>query len=136
MRKLKESYLDGKQLYKAYFEMGNGASIVRLARWAIANSMAKPTKIARYNKEGLPCMGVWKAMWRWASLKENHPEAYQIFQTYVNTYGWLDDTDFPWPMGTVITLQDWNRFMLKKVKTAWQFAPNRHARFLRENGWV
>lgn len=134
--KIKEAYLDGEKLYKYYFSMGQAASIGRLAAWAVSTGMARHIKPNRTNMTGMPHMGVWKAMWRWASMQEHRDEAFSIFADYVCKYGWLDDTDFPWPMGTEITMSDWYRFMAKKIRTAWQYAPNRHARFLRENGWV
>lgn len=135
-KKLKDPYIAGKDLYEYYFSMGEAASIARLARWALANGKAKPVKKGPFNPEGLPMMGVWKAMWRWASLGVNKNEAYSHFQVYVLKYGWLDDTDFPWPVGTVISLKDWHDFMQKKIRTAWQYEPVRHERFLRENGWI
>lgn len=135
-RKIKDPYLPGEELYKYYFSMGAGASIQRLAKWAIANGKAKPVPPAYQNKQGLPAMGVWKAMWRWASMKNNKTDAYLVFKDYVKNYGWLDDTDFPWEIGTEISWQDWCNFMLRKIKTAWQYPPGRYARFLRENGWT
>lgn len=132
----KEPYLSGEELYRYYFSMGDGASIQRLAKWAVSEDKAKSVRISYRNKEGLPFMGVWKAMWRWASLKENRNEAYLIFSDYVRKYGWLDDTDFPWEAGSVVSLSDWHRFMLKKIKTAWQFKKESyHKRFLLRNGW-
>lgn len=81
-------------------------------------------------------MGVWKAMWRWASQQENKTDAYLIFKEYVKKYGWTNDTDFPWVAGTEISWDDWSRFMLRKIRVAWQYKPVRHERFLRENGWA
>lgn len=134
-KKLREPFLNGEQIYKYYFSMGEAASVARLTRWAISSGMAKPARKTKMNPEGLPRMGVWKAMWRWASLKENRNDAYLIFAEFVKTYGWTGDTDFPWPKGTEISLSDWHRFMLPKIQTAWQFQYNRHNRFLLENGW-
>jgi hypothetical protein len=116
--------------------MGQAASISRLAKWAVANGKARLIKPNQTNQGGLPCMGIWKAMWRWASLKENTKIAYEIFRDYVKVHGWTMDSDFPWHEGTEISWTDWTRFIQKKIRTAWQYAPARHSRFLRENGWV
>jgi len=137
MRKdLKKKSLDGKLLYEQYFKMGDGASITRLARFAMSMGMSQGVKKTKINKDGLPFMSVWKAVWRWASVQENKTIAFQIFQEYVRNYGWEGDTDFPWPAGTEISWSDWHKFMIPKIKSAWQYKPNRHERFLRENGWM
>lgn len=135
-RRLREPYMNGELLFRKYFEMGAGASAVRLAKWAVSVGMAKPVKKMKGNPDGVPVMGVWKAMWRWASLKENKETAYKIFSDYLDQYGWEQDTDFPWEDTTQSRKDIWNKFMLKKVQTSWQFRPHRHERFLRENGWL
>lgn len=136
MRKLKESHISGEKLFKYYFSMGEAASIAKLARWAVSEGVAKPVSKGNFNKNGLPFMSCWKAMWRWASQQENKTDAYYIFKEYVKKYGWTIDTDFPWETGTDISWSDWSRFMVKKIRTAWQYKSNRHERFLRENGWA
>lgn len=136
MRKLKEPHISGEQLYRHYFAMGEAASIARLARWAVSEGVAKPVSKGSFNQHGLPFMSCWKAMWRWASMQSNKTDAYLIFKDYVKKHGWTIDTDFPWEKDTEISWQDWSRFMTKKIRTAWQYKPNRYERFLRENGWV
>lgn len=117
---LKEKYLDGELLFRKYYEMGDARSINRLSRWAIAEGMAKPTKVSRKNPYGLPTMGVWKAMWRWASLKDNCQVAFEIYRKWTG-----NDID------------DWNEHMLKTIKTAWQFTTvAKYQRFLKQNGWI
>ena len=128
MRKLRESYLNGEKLFRKYFEMGSATSAMVLARFAVTEGMYLPG-----GPKPTP-MGVWKAMWRWASLKENKEVAFDIFSSYVRDYGWrLADTDLPWD-GPIEVL--WNEFMIQKIKSAWQHATSqRLERFLRKNGW-
>lgn len=135
-RKLKQPYMNGELLYRKYFSMGAGASATRLARWAVSVGMAKSIKKTNINRDGAPVMGVWKAMWRWASMRENKELAYQIFSDHLDQFGWEQDTDFLWDDYTQPRQDIWHKFMLKKIQTAWQFNPNRHERFLRENGWL
>lgn len=137
MRKIRTPHLNGEILYKQYFAMGQAATISRLARWALAEGMAKPIKTQKNNRDGLPCMSVWKAMWRWASLQENQITAFVIFKDYVREYGWEIDTDFSWPAGTDIFWNDWKPFMLKKIRTAYQYKKESYYnRFLQQNGWA
>ncbi len=112
---LREKYLDGGKLFRKYFEMGDVKSIGRLTKFAISQNMTsstgqKPTQ-----------MGVWKSMWRWASLKENSEIAWQIVQEY-NAY------------------KSWSEFcadMKDKILTAWQHPTNKkYEKFLKENGWI
>lgn len=127
MRKLRENYLDGEKLFRQYFAMGEGASASRLQRFAVASGMLSP--------EGNEptTMGVWKAAWRWASLKQNKDTAFQIFVEYVNNHGWrAPDPELPWD-GDRAEL--WRLFMLQKIRSAWQFTERRYKRFLKENGW-
>lgn len=128
MRKIRQSYLDGEKLYRRWFEMGAGASAIRLQRWAVTEGMLSP-------EGNVPSvMGVWKAMWRWASLKENKDVAKELFLDFVRNREWrLKDLDLPWD-GDPDEL--WRLFMLQKIETAWQFTPARNKRFLKENGWI
>lgn len=132
-RILKEAYLDGGVLFEKYFSMGKAASINRLATFAVASGM---TKIQYKNKNKIPRMGVWKAMWRWASLQANKDKAFSIFSDYVHNYGWEWDTDFPWNPGSDVGQSDWNKYMLKMIHSAWQYNYSREQKFLRENGWI
>lgn len=112
--------------------MGRVASIATLARFAISQKM---TNITYTNKRSIPTMGVWKAMWRWASLKENKDTAYQIFQDYVKEYGWKWERDFTWLEGQEVDLDHWKAYMRRIIRSAWQFNENRYQRFLQDNEW-
>mgnify|MGYP001557842997 CR=1 FL=1 len=112
---LKEKYLDGEKLFRKYYEMGEGRTIVLLTEWAIFEGMEsskgnKPTE-----------MGVWKAMWRWASMKENQSLAWKITSEHsdVSHAQWVYD------MKNV------------KIPTAWQHDTRaKRERFMRQNGWM
>lgn len=113
---LREKYLDGERLFRKYFEMGETRTIVLLTEWAILEGM-KSSK----GTEPTP-MGVWKAMWRWASLKDNRVKAFKIaFQ-----YGACTNSD------------EWDDDMVKiKIPSAWQHNTDaKRNRFLKENGWI
>ena len=94
--------------------MGDAKSIGRLTKYAISMDMTsstgqKPTQ-----------MGIWKAMWRWASLKENSKIAWEIVKEYNAYQSWAD------------FVSD----MREKILTAWQHPnPNKYEKFLKENGW-
>lgn len=120
---LKEGYLDGEKLFRKYYEMGEAKSTQKLARWAISVGMASHTTPSKHNKEGLPTMGVWKAMWRWATLKENKGTAFHIAIT--------NSSKKP-------TMEEWIRDMIEtKIPTAWQHPTDaKKDKFLRENGWL
>ena len=129
MRKLREGFLDGEVLFKHYFAMGQATSISVLTRYAISLGM----KDSKGNEPTR--MGVWKAMWRWASLKENKSRAFEIFSKFVEEYGWEENTDYPWDGGN--TKELWHSFMLQKIKSAWQYpTPMMYNRFLKRNGWI
>lgn len=113
---LREKYLDGEKLFRKYYEMGETRSIRMLTEWAILDGMKslqghEPTS-----------MGVWKAMWRWASLRENHLKAWDIVSKANPTLTW----------------GEWVKDMIEvKIPSAWQHPtiPKRE-RFLKENGWI
>jgi hypothetical protein len=110
---LKEKYLDGEILFRKYFEMGGARTISKLRKFAVSQGMTSST-----GKEPTP-MGVWKAMWRWASLKENCDVAYEIYHKWTNS-----------------NAAEWNEYMLKTIQTAWQFnTVFKYQRFLKQNGW-
>lgn len=119
---LKEGYLDGEKLFRKYYEMGDARSIVRLATWAISIGMAQPIKKTKSNPNGLPCMGVWKAMWRWASLRENFQAAWEIHQQFTPNASWTN----------------YRQDMIEtKIPAAWQHPVlSKREKFLRENGWI
>ncbi len=125
----KHSYLDGEILYKKYFSLGEATGFSKLTNFAISQKMFnehgyKPTR-----------MGVWKAMWRWASLKENQTVAFDIFSEYVRNYGWMWDTDFSWQKGDTVSSEDWKRFMRHKIRRAYQYDEDEYDRYLDRNGW-
>lgn len=127
MRKLRENYLNGEKLFRQYFSMGAGASASRLQKFAITSGMLSP------DGNEPTTMGVWKAMWRWASLKENKNTAFSIFCDHVNNYNWRNaDEDLPWEEGCESV---WKLFMEQKIRSAWQFSERRYKRFMKENGW-
>lgn len=111
---LREKYLDGENLFRKYYEMGDAKSIGRLTKYAISQGMTsssgqEPTQ-----------MGVWKSMWRWASLKENRETAWKIYKQFNPSH----------------TPEYWVEYMIGNIKTAWQFPTNsKYIRFLKENGW-
>ena len=112
---LREKYLDGEKLFRKYWEMGEGRTIALLREWASLQGM----KSSRGNEP--TDMGVWKSMWRWASLKENRDTAWKIIQEHTN-----------------MTFQEYlSDMLITKIPTAWQHPTNaKRDRFLRENGWV
>ena len=120
---LREKYLDGEKLFRKYYEMGDSRTITLLTEWAITEGMTsskgtQPTE-----------MGVWKAMWRWASLKENRETAWEISKDA--TYG---STKNPFKF----TKGMWVKDMIKvKIPSAWQHATvAKKEKFMRENGWA
>lgn len=68
-------YLDGRIIYKGYWGLGKARSTRNLVNIAVNNGMLNP----KTNKPP-HWTGCWKAAWRWALLKENRQEAYDVFQ--------------------------------------------------------
>lgn len=112
---LREKYLNGEALFRKYWEMGDTRSVALLAEWAILQGM----KSSKGTEPTI--MGVWKAMWRWASLKENRETAWEIVSQH-----------------SQMTRSQWiNDMLITKIPTAWQHPTNaKRDRFLRENGWA
>ena len=109
---LRESYLDGEILFKKYFEMGAAKTVERLRRFAVSQGMK-----SKDGNDPTP-MGVWKSMWRWASLKENHTKAWGIYSK--------NNPDKTW--------NDWESDLVSNMRTAWQHSNlAKYLRFLREN---
>lgn len=113
---LKEKYLDGEKLFRKYYEMGESRSFGLLAEWATLEGMKSSS-----GKTPTP-MGVWKAMWRWASLNENKGLAWKIYNQSVPNS----------------SMSDWAKDMVKvKIPSAWQHQTNaKYQKFLKENGWT
>jgi len=110
-------YLDGETLFREYY-LGGKNTIVTLTEWAILEGMIsskgnKPTQ-----------MGIWKSMWRWASLKENKETAWQIIQSSLN--------------GKAPKREHWEYDMIHvKIPSAWQHSTQRKLnKFLKKNGWI
>ena len=106
---LKEKYMDGGELYRKYWEMGDARNIARLVKYVQSKTGTKPTH-----------MGVWKSMWRWASLKENRDIAWEIYQK------WNDD----------VTFEKWTVMMVERIRKAWQHPTDaKYNKFIKDNGW-
>ena len=113
----KETYLNGEVLFRKYYEMGDAKSITRLRKFAISQGMMSST-----GKEPTD-MGVWKAMWRWASLKENRDAAWMIAINDYLSHG----------KDAVCFRND----VIKTIRAAWQHPTEaKYNRFLKENGWA
>lgn len=110
---LKEKYLDGEILFRQYYAMGEARSINRLTKFAISQGMTSSTG-------KLPTtMGVWKSIWRWASLKENRDTAWKIYKESTNK-----------------TFAEWIEYMRDNIRTAWQHPTEaKYTKFLKDNGW-
>lgn len=107
---LRESYMDGEVLFRKYYEMGDAKSIPRLVQYVYGQTGTKPTD-----------MGVWKSMWRWASLLENQRTAYRIYKECGGDLSW----------------ESWAADMRDVIRTAWQHPTEaKYQKFLRENGWT
>jgi hypothetical protein len=120
---LREKYLDGEKLFRKYIEMGDERSVYLLTEWAKIEGM-------KSSKGDEPTfMGIWKAMWRWASLKENRETAWKLAQN--QNFG-TSKHRFQY------NLDRWNKEMIQvRIPSAWQHATQaKYQKFLRENGWV
>jgi hypothetical protein len=107
---LRESYMDGEKLFRKYFEMGDARSIPRLQLMVKQDTGIEPS-----------LMGVWKSMWRWASLSENRDTAWQIYQRWDGS----------------LSYDAWVADMRVRIRRAWQHPTDaKYNKFLRENGWV
>lgn len=120
---LREKYLDAERLFRQYCEIGESRSISLLTEWAISQGMQ--------SSSGNPPtpMGIWKAMWRWASMKENKEKAWNIAKDHI--------------FGTSLqrfkyTRDRWNKEMvLIRIPTAWQHQSEiKKQKFMKENGWI
>jgi len=123
MRKSSRKYLDGEKLFHHYYvEMGGGGTFAKLRDWAISIGMINH----KGNQVIYPTpMGVHKAAWRWASLKENKDKAYDWFQCYMQA------------TGDYCTPEEWLEFAKQKIKNAWQHPTEREFhQFLEDNGWI
>ena len=107
-------YLDAEKLFRKYWEMGENRSIKLLTEWAILDGMKSST-----GSNPTP-MGIWKAMWRWASLKENRSTVWYL----ISLHSSISKEHWEWDMVNV------------KIPTAWQHPTrDKKERFMKENGW-
>lgn len=116
---LREKFLDGEKLFRKYIEMGEDRTIELLTEWAISQGMTSSSGIEPSQ------MGVWKAVWRWASTHKD--SAWQIvcgqtFGTKKKRFQYTKDT--------------FELYMREVIRTAWQFSTEaKYKKFLRSNGW-
>lgn len=123
MRKPSRKYLDGEKLFHHYYvEMAGGGTFAKLRDWAVSVGMVNH----RGNTTIYPTpMGVHKAAWRWASLKENKDKAWEWFQIFMENTGDYCSDD------------EWREFAIQKIKNAWQHPTEQKShQFLEDNGWI
>ena len=105
-----KKYLDGEQLFAVYWqEMGDGRSTIRLQRWCLAHSIVNPKTLNVPTR-----MGLWKAMWRWAT--ENQNKAYEIWKSQFNN-----------SVPEEAHQLRWKREILKNAKTSFQNVTHKKA---------
>lgn len=113
--------MDGEYLFKYYFEtMGASRSIIKLIEHCRSEYMIHP-------EQGKPPtkMGIYKSMWRWATLKENQRKAYEIYNNadLGNEYEYFE------------TFEDWMAFLKDRIESAYQYKDKSYKRFLIRNGY-
>lgn len=117
---LREKFLDGEKLFYKYIDMGETRTIELLTEWAISQGMTSSSGTEPSQ------MGVWKAVWRWASLHKNlawRAVDGQIFGTKNNRFQYTEDT--------------FKLYMREVIRTAWQFTTEtKYQKFLQKNGWL
>lgn len=69
--------------------MGDARSLTKLNKWAEANGIRNPVTGKPPSK-----VACYKAMWRWASLKENQRKAYEIAKEALAHHGELEWDEF------------------------------------------
>lgn len=118
---LKEKYLDGEILFKKYIEMGEDRTIQLLTEWAILQGM-KSSK-GKHPTE----MGIWKAIWRWASTHKS--QAWELVKD--ETFG-SKKNRFKY------NKEKWEQEMVSiRIPSAWQHPTNvKRDKFMREYGWI
>jgi hypothetical protein len=117
---LREKYLDSEKLFKKYIADGETRSISSLTEFAKLNGMKSST-----GQEPTD-MGVWKAIWRWASTHKD--EAWNLVKN--ETFG-SKHKKFKYDY------KQWEEEMIYRIiKSAWQHPTNRkYQKFLKDNGW-
>lgn len=95
-------YLDGEELFRTYWGMGEAKSITRLKKWYESNDKPRNPRTGKYPDR----MGLWKSMWRWAV--DNMDDAYEI----VNKAFMAN--------GETMTRERWQKEMLSKATSSYQ----------------
>lgn len=115
--------MDGEYLFRYYFQtMGEARSFPKLIEHCRTEYVIHPESGSPPTK-----MGLYKAMWRWATRKQNQRTAFDIYQN--SELG--DEYDY------FETWEDWLDFLKGRIASAHQFAkPNEYRNFLRDNGYV
>jgi hypothetical protein len=118
---LREKYLDSEKLFKKYIEDGETRSISSLTEFAKLHGMKSST-----GQEPTD-MGVWKAIWRWASTHKD--EAWNLVK---------DQTFGSKHKRYKYDYKQWEEEMIYRIiKSAWQHPTNKkYQKFLKDNGWV
>jgi hypothetical protein len=118
---LREKYLDAERLFRKYINDGETRSIASLTEYALLQGMKSSN-----GQEPTP-MGVWKAIWRWASTHKD--EAWNLMKN--QTFG-SKNNKFQYDE------KEWKENMIyEKIPAAWQHPTNKkYEKFLKENGWV
>lgn len=115
-------YMDGEYLFRYYFQtMGEARSFPKLIEHCRAEYVIHPESGSPPTK-----MGLYKAMWRWATRKQNQRIAFDIYQNSElgEEYEYFE------------TWEDWLDFLKDRIASAHQFAkPNEYRNFLRDNGY-
>lgn len=120
-KNLRERYLNGERLFRKYIEMGESRSIILLTEWATFDGMTsskgnKPTE-----------MGVWKAIWRWASTHKS--EAWNLVKGA--TFGSKHNR-------FTYNQERWEKEMIHiRIPSAWQHPTQaKKEKFMKEHGWI
>ena len=114
-------YMDGEYLFKYYFQaMGASRSLIKLIEHCRTEYMIHP-------EQGRPPtkMGIYKAMWRWATVKENQKMAWEIYKT----------ADLGEEWNPINEWGAWVDFLKERVPSAYQYDPKTYKRFLVRNGY-
>lgn len=117
----KKKYLDGEVLFEYYWgKMGQARNFAALQRYCVAQGWVNPVLGTAPGR-----MTLFKAVYRWATKKENFEKGYEIVQA-----GQRD-------VGNFMSRDEWKQHLRDRVKSAWQFAKDRHLQnFLRKNDYI
>lgn len=120
-KRWKRKYLNGEVLFRYYWgEMGSARTLSKLVMYCVSQGWVNPWTGQPPRK-----MTLHKAMYRWATQKDNFEASYQVVQN--------EQRD----EGNFMTREEWKEFLRKQVKSAWQFPrPVYYERFLKKHGYV